>query len=120
MTKVLVVDDEPQIVRALRINLSARGYEVLTAPDGATALRLAADGKPDVVVLDLGLPDMDGWQALRLIRADARAGGLRIVAFTADAMVGDRERALAGGFDGYLSKPIDFATFAESVERYLP
>lgn len=81
MTKVLVVDDEPQIVRALRINLSARGYEVLTAPDGTTALRRAADGKPDVVVLDLGLPDMDGtdviaglrgWTSLPIIVLSAR------------------------------------------------
>jgi CheY-like chemotaxis protein len=70
--------------------------------------------------MDLGLPDMDGWQALREIRADQRAAGLFVVAFTADAMLGDRERALAGGFDGYMSKPIDFATFAQSVAGYLP
>jgi len=60
VTRVLVIDDEPQILRALRINLSVRGYEVMTAPDGATALRAAAEHRPDVVVLDLGLPDMSG------------------------------------------------------------
>jgi CheY-like chemotaxis protein len=74
---------------------------------------------PDLVLLDLGLPDMDGWQALREIRADASLSATRIVAFTAHAMVGDRERALAAGFDGYLSKPIDFATFAETIGRFL-
>ncbi|RAS61917.1 two-component system KDP operon response regulator KdpE [Lentzea atacamensis] len=102
MTKVLVVDDEPQIVRALRINLTARGYEVLTAPDGATALRLAADGKPDVVVLDLGLPDMDGtdviaglrgWTTLPIIVLSARSGST------------DKVDALDAGADDYVTKP---------------
>ena len=102
MTKVLVVDDEPQIVRALRINLSARGYEVLTAHDGATALRLAADAKPDVVVLDLGLPDMDGtdviaglrgWTTLPIIVLSARTGST------------DKVGALDAGADDYVTKP---------------
>ena len=70
--------------------------------------------------MDLGLPDMDGWQALNELRAEPGAADLRVVAFTAHAMVGDRERALAAGFDGYLSKPIDFATFADSVAGFLP
>jgi CheY-like chemotaxis protein len=68
MTRILVVDDEPQIVRALRINLRARGYEVDTAPDGATALRLAAGNHPDLVVLDLGLPDMEGAEVIAGLR----------------------------------------------------
>ena len=68
MTTVLVVDDEPQIVRALRINLSARGYEVLTAHDGGTALEIAARERPDVVVLDLGLPDIDGVDVIAGLR----------------------------------------------------
>jgi two-component system KDP operon response regulator KdpE len=102
VTKVLVVDDEPQIVRALRINLAARGYEVLTAPDGATARRLAADGKPDVVVLDLGLPDMDGtdviaglrgWTTLPIIVLSARTGST------------DKVDALDAGADDYVTKP---------------
>jgi CheY-like chemotaxis protein len=68
MTRVLVVDDEPQILRALRINLRARSYEVDTAPDGATALRIAAGHPPDLVVLDLGLPDMDGVEVIEGLR----------------------------------------------------
>ncbi|MGH3909969.1 MAG: response regulator, partial [Pseudonocardiaceae bacterium] len=68
MTRVLVVDDEPQIVRALRINLTARGYQVLTAADGTGALRAAVDGHPDVVVLDLGLPDLDGTEVIAGLR----------------------------------------------------
>ena len=102
MTKVLVVDDEPQIVRALRINLSARGYEVLTAPDGATALRLAADGKPDVVVLDLGLPDMDGTDVIAGLRGWT---SLPIIVLSARTDSADKVDALDAGADDYVTKP---------------
>jgi two-component system, cell cycle response regulator DivK len=70
--------------------------------------------------LDIGLPDMDGWEALTIIRQDPRTAELRVIAFTAHAMVGDEERALDAGFDGYLSKPIDFASFARTVGDLLP
>ena len=102
MTMVLVVDDEPQIVRALRINLSARGYEVVTALDGRTALRVAADKHPDVVVLDLGLPDIDGvevieglrgWTTVPIIVRSARTESTRKV------------DALDAGADDYVTKP---------------
>jgi len=102
MTRVLVVDDEPQIVRALRINLTARGYEVLTALDGATALVVAAEGKPDVVVLDLGLPDLDGTEVI---------GGLRgwtsvpIIVLSARTDSSDKVAALDAGADDYVTKP---------------
>ncbi|MCR3748267.1 response regulator [Lentzea californiensis] len=102
MTKVLVVDDEPQIVRALRINLSARGYEVLTASDGATALRLAADGKPDVVVLDLGLPDMDGTDVIAGLRGWTT---LPIIVLSARTDSADKVDALDAGADDYVTKP---------------
>ncbi|MET9630878.1 response regulator [Lentzea sp. NPDC006480] len=102
MTKVLVVDDEPQIVRALRINLSARGYEVLTAHDGATALRLAADGKPDVVVLDLGLPDMDGTDVIAGLRGWTT---LPIIVLSARTDSADKVDALDAGADDYVTKP---------------
>lgn len=102
MTKVLVVDDEPQIVRALRINLSARGYEVLTAHDGASALRLAADGKPDVVVLDLGLPDMDGTDVIAGLRGWTT---LPIIVLSARTDSTDKVDALDAGADDYVTKP---------------
>jgi two-component system KDP operon response regulator KdpE len=102
VTKVLVVDDEPQIVRALRINLSARGYEVLTAHDGATALRLAADGKPDVVVLDLGLPDMDGTDVIAGLRGWTT---LPIIVLSARTDSTDKVDALDAGADDYVTKP---------------
>ncbi|SFB11647.1 two-component system, OmpR family, KDP operon response regulator KdpE [Amycolatopsis marina] len=99
---VLVVDDEPQIVRALRINLSARGYRVITAHDGTAALRAVAENRPDVVVLDLGLPDMDGTEVI---------GGLRgwtkvpIIVLSARGDSADKVHALDAGADDYVTKP---------------
>jgi two-component system cell cycle response regulator DivK len=120
MATILLVEDTPAN-RALATKLlRAAGHEVLTAETAAAGIALAREGLPDLVLLDLGLPDMDGWDAISKMRADQRTAGLRIVAFTAHAMVGDRERAVANGFDGYLSKPIDFATFADSVAGFLP
>jgi len=102
MTKVLVVDDEPQILRALRINLSARGYNVLTAPDGTSALRTAADGKPDVVVLDLGLPDLDGTDVIAGLRGWST---VPIIVLSARTDSGDKVQALDAGADDYVTKP---------------
>src|SRR5882757_851980 len=101
-TKVLVVDDEPQILRALRINLSARGYHVLTAPDGATALRAAVDGKPDVVVLDLGLPDLDGTDVIAGLRGWSTTP---IIVLSARTDSSDKVEALDAGADDYVTKP---------------
>ncbi|HEV8556493.1 MAG TPA: response regulator [Actinophytocola sp.] len=102
MTKVLVVDDEPQLVRTLRINLTARGYEVITAHDGAAALRAAADTKPDVIVLDLGLPDIDGAEVIDGIR-----GWSTVPIIVLSARVGstDKVAALDAGADDYVTKP---------------
>jgi two-component system, OmpR family, KDP operon response regulator KdpE len=116
VTKVLVVDDEPQIVRALRINLSARGYSMLTAHDGTAALRAAAEGKPDVVVLDLGLPDVDGQEVLRMIRA---VSAVPVVVATAR----DDDRAvvaaLDAGADDYLVKPFKLEQLEARIRAVL-
>lgn len=103
---VLVVDDDPQILRALRINLAAHGYTVLVAADGSSALRAAADGHPDAVVLDLGLPDLDGVDVI---------GGLRgwtsvpVLVLSARTDSGDKVRALDAGADDYVTKPFGMA-----------
>ncbi|MEJ2856243.1 MULTISPECIES: response regulator [unclassified Saccharothrix] len=102
MTKVLVVDDEPQIVRALRINLSARGYAVLTAHDGTAALKAAAEGKPDVVVLDLGLPDVDGTEVIAGLRGWT---SVPIIVLSARTDSTDKVEALDAGADDYVTKP---------------
>jgi two-component system, OmpR family, KDP operon response regulator KdpE len=102
VTKVLVVDDEPQIVRALRINLSARGYEVSTAGTGQEALQVAAAAKPDVVVLDLGLPDIDGTTVIEGLRGWTR---VPIIVLSARTDSGDKVSALDAGADDYVTKP---------------
>ncbi|HET6504961.1 MAG TPA: response regulator [Amycolatopsis sp.] len=99
---VLVVDDEPQIVRALRINLSARGYRVVTAHDGTAALRAAAETKPDVVVLDLGLPDLDGNEVIAGLRGWST---VPIIVLSARSDSPDKVRALDAGADDYVTKP---------------
>jgi len=101
-TKVLVVDDEPQIARALRINLTARGYEVVTAHDGNAALRAAADTKPDIVVLDLGLPDLDGRTVIEGLRGWT---SIPIIVLSARTDSGDKVAALDAGADDYVTKP---------------
>ncbi len=100
--RALVVDDEPQIVRALVINLKARKYEVDAAPDGATALQLAAARHPDVIVLDLGLPDMDGVEVIRGLRGWTR---VPILVLSARQTSDEKVEALDAGADGYVAKP---------------
>ncbi|TVT31709.1 response regulator [Amycolatopsis rhizosphaerae] len=99
---VLVVDDEPQIVRALRINLAARGYQVVTAHDGTAALRAVADTRPDVVVLDLGLPDMDGNEVIAGLRGWTT---VPIIVLSARGDSPDKVHALDAGADDYVTKP---------------
>jgi two-component system KDP operon response regulator KdpE len=100
--KVLVVDDDPQLVRALRINLTAHGYHVLTAPDGTTALKVAADTKPDIVVLDLGLPDINGTDVITGLRGWTT---IPIIVLSARTDAGDKVQALDTGADDYVTKP---------------
>ncbi|MDO0910538.1 response regulator transcription factor [Streptomyces sp. DT2A-34] len=102
MTRVLVVEDDPQLVRALVINLQARRYGVDPAPDGATALRLAAARQPDVVLLDLGLPDMDGVNVIKALRGWTRAP---ILVLSARRASDEKVAALDAGADDYITKP---------------
>jgi two-component system KDP operon response regulator KdpE len=102
VTRVLIVDDDTQLLRALRINLTARGYTVLTAADGRTALRAAAERHPDVVVLDLGLPDLDGTDVITELRTFTRAP---IIVLSARTDSTDKVQALDRGADDYVTKP---------------
>jgi len=120
MALIVVVEDTPANLALATKLLSAAGHDVAIANTGADGIRLVAERSPDLVLMDLGLPDIGGREAMRTIRSTLADGPrLKVIAFTAHAMVGDRERALADGFDGYLSKPIEFATFVESVEALL-
>lgn len=102
MTRVLVVDDDPSLMRTLEINLRARGYEVLVARDGRTALEAVADDKPDLMVLDLGLPDLDGVTVLRRVREST---DLPVVVLSARHSSDDKVEALDLGADDYVTKP---------------
>jgi two-component system KDP operon response regulator KdpE len=102
VTRILVVDDEPQIVRALRINLRARRYDVDTAPDGTSALHAAARRQPDLVVLDLGLPDMEGTEVIRGLRGWT---SIPIIVLSGRAGSADKVAALDAGADDYITKP---------------
>jgi two-component system KDP operon response regulator KdpE len=108
MTRVLVIDDEPQILRALRINLSVRGYEVVTAATGAEALRTAVEHRPDVVVLDLGLPDMSGIDVLDGLRRWLTAP---VIVLSARTDTLDKVEALDAGADDYVTKPFGMDEF---------
>jgi two-component system KDP operon response regulator KdpE len=102
MTRILVVDDDPQILRALRINLRARGYDVDVAADGASALHSAATHPPDLIVLDLGLPDMDGAEVIRGLRARST---VPVIVLSGRAEGTDKVAALDAGADDYVTKP---------------
>ncbi|MGA4544865.1 response regulator [Uniformispora flossi] len=121
MTRVLVVDDEPQIVRALAINLKARGYEVDTAADGTQALTAAADRHPDVVLLDLGLPDLDGVEVIRGLRGWTK---VPIIVLSARQASNEKVAALDAGADDYVTKPFGMdellARLRAAVRRAAP
>jgi two-component system, cell cycle response regulator DivK len=113
--QVLVVDDNPVNVELAQFVLEADGMAVDTAADAEGALRSIEHRTPDLVLLDIQLPGIDGLQVAAALKGDARTRHIVIVAFTAYAMLGDEERFRAAGCDGYLSKPIDVRSFAASV-----
>jgi CheY-like chemotaxis protein len=120
MARILVVEDSPDIRVLIRMLLEAGGHEVLTAADGREAIEAARRERPEVVLMDLSLPVLSGWEAAREIKADPATRSIPVIAVTAHAMQGDRERALAAGCDGFIAKPIDEATFERSVALYVP
>ncbi len=119
MTTVLVVEDNEQNLGLMRYLLRAAGFDIAEARNGLEGIAFARSSRPDLILMDLQMPQLDGFGALAGIRADAELAHIPIVAVTAYSMAGDRERALAAGFDGYLSKPIDPWTFVESVKEHL-
>jgi two-component system, cell cycle response regulator DivK len=119
MAHILVVEDIPANRALASKLLRSAGHEVLLAETASEGVALAEEQLPDLVLMDLSLPDMDGREALDLLRRRDRTAELQIVAFTAHAMRGDRSKALAAGFDGYVTKPIDFATFVDTIGKLL-
>jgi two-component system cell cycle response regulator DivK len=116
--QILVVEDNERNMRLFCDVLQASGYRTLEATTGESAVELALEHAPDLVLMDIQLPDIGGVEALALLRADGRGAFLPVLALTAQAMEGDRERFLAAGFDGYVSKPVDIPNFVATVKRY--
>ena len=116
--QVLVVEDNERNMRLFRDVLQASGYQTLEATTGELAVELVLEHGPDVVLMDIQLPDIDGVEALARLRADERTAAVPVLALTAQAMEGDRERFLAAGFDGYLSKPVNIADLVATVKQY--
>ncbi|HSJ51402.1 MAG TPA: response regulator [Actinomycetota bacterium] len=116
--RILVVEDNVMNMKLFRDVLLATGYRTLEATTGGEAVQLAAEHAPDLVLMDIHLPDVDGVHALRRLRADERTAGIPVLAVTAQAMHGDRERFLAAGFDGYISKPVNIRELVGTVRQH--
>lgn len=119
MTNVLVAEDNPVNRELLRELLENRGYSVAEACDGQAALKMVEESRPDILLLDIGMPVLDGFAVIRRIRQDPTLATLPVLAVTAYAMRGDRENVLNAGFDGYLSKPINARDLTNELERLL-
>jgi CheY-like chemotaxis protein len=116
---VLVVDDEPDNLTIADMMLKYAGATVHTAQNGVEGLKLLASLTPSFILLDLSMPHMDGWDMLKLMRADERLQAIPVIAFTAHVMPGDKEEVLQSGFDGYLPKPFRMKTFVPDIQRCL-
>ena len=119
MSKILVAEDNLPNRELIREILESCGHEVIEAEDGQQALERLKDTKPDLVLLDIQMPVLDGYAVVRHLRQIPRLAGLKIVALTAYAMQGDRDRVLESGFDGYLIKPVDIAKLTEEIRELL-
>ena len=116
--RVLVVEDNVKNMKLFRDVLEAAGFRTLAATTAGEAVDVAAEQGPDLVLMDIQLPDLDGIAALRRLRADERTASIPVLALTAQAMHGDRERLLAAGFDGYVSKPVNVEELLATVRRH--
>lgn len=117
--RILVADDKPTGRELVRTVLENRGYEIYEASDGIEALDSAHRNHPDLIILDLHMPGLDGFGVIKELRLDAHFATTPVVALTASAMQGDRQRALSAGFTGYITKPVSLKALRAEVERLL-
>lgn len=119
MPKILYVEDNEDNIYMLTRRLKQQGFEVVVAGDGAEGLAMAASQTPDLIVMDLGLPTLDGWEATRRLKAAPETKRIPVIALSAHAMEGDREKALAAGCDDYDTKPVNFPRLLEKIQTIL-
>lgn len=120
MAKLLLVEDNEDNRDMLSRRLIRKGYEVSIAVDGAEGVAKAQIERPDLILMDMSLPIMDGWEATRQVKADPRTSATPVIALTAHAMAGDREKAVAAGCDDYDTKPVDLPRLLQKIEALLP
>ena len=119
MQKILIVEDNEMNRDMLSRRLARRGYEVVVAVDGAEGLSRARAERPALILMDMSLPVIDGWEATRRLKADAETAAIPIIALTAHAMTSDRDKALEAGCDGYETKPVELPRLLEAMEKLL-
>ncbi|MDX2227851.1 MAG: response regulator [Verrucomicrobiae bacterium] len=120
MAKILIVEDNEMNRDMLSRRLQRRGYEIAMAVDGAEGLSKAASEKPDLILLDMSLPIMDGWEAARQLKASDALKSIPVIALTANAMVEDKQKALAAGCDDYDTKPVEIERLIGKITKFLP
>lgn len=119
MTRILYVEDNEDNVYMLTNRLTRKGFEVLVARDGKEGVRMSCTERPGLIIMDLGLPVLDGWEAIRQIKSSTETGDIPIIALTAHAMTHDRERAEAAGCDDFDTKPVDMPRLLEKIRSLL-
>ncbi len=120
MAKILLVEDNEMNREMLSRRLIRRGYEVVMAVNGELALSMTVEEKPDLILMDMSLPIIDGWEATRRLKADSETSAIPVIALTAHAMASDRDKAMEAGCDDYDSKPVDLARLLGKMEALLP
>ena len=118
MKKVLIVEDNDNNLYMMKFLLEENGYQVVEARDGVEGVKLATIAKPDLIVMDIQLPLLDGYEATKQIKANEEISNIPIVAVTSFAMVGDKEKTMKAGCDGFIEKPINPKTFIMEIEKY--
>jgi len=119
MPKILLIEDNEQNRDALARRLQRRGYDVIMAVDGQQGIAMAQSELPDLILMDLNLPDVDGWEATQILKRTPKTQAIPIMAMTAHAIAGDQERALQAGCDDYHAKPVEFTRLLEQIEALL-
>jgi CheY-like chemotaxis protein len=119
MPRILLVEDNEFNRDMLSRRLQRKGFDVIIAEDGDQGIRLVQESRPDLILMDMDLPVLDGWEATRRLKADPATSGIPVVALTAHAMKSDHDRAMASGCDDFATKPIEFAVLVEKIRRAL-
>jgi CheY-like chemotaxis protein len=117
--KILIMEDDDDTLEMVRFLLTRSGYEVITARDGRHGLEVARQQLPDLILLDLAMPELDGWSVAQELKTDPAMRNIPIVALTAYTLSSDRRRALNAGCDGFIPKPMNVAEFVPKIEKYL-